>query len=55
MGQQCGFSKAMLLRQLRIMMERIRNAIPEIDLSHPKRAVVAEFILERGSGLSAIL
>jgi serine/threonine-protein kinase HipA len=54
MGQACGFSNAMLFRQLHIMIERIINAISEIDLSHPKRAVVAEFISERVNGMSVI-
>lgn len=55
MAQQCGLSKAMLLRQLRIMIDRILNAIPELDLSHPKRAAVADIISNRVKGLSSIL
>lgn len=54
MAQQCGLSKAMLLRQLRIMIDRILNAIPELDLSHPKRAAVADFIADRVKGMSSI-
>lgn len=54
-AHQCGLSNAMLLRQLRIIIERILNAIQELDLSHPKRSAVADFISERVNGLSAIL
>lgn len=54
MSQQCGFSKAQLFRQLRNIKERIVNAFPEMDLSHPKRAAVADFIIRRVSMLSTI-
>lgn len=54
MAQQCGLSNAMLLRQLRVIIERILNAIPELDLSHPKHSAVASFIFRRVNGMSAI-
>jgi serine/threonine-protein kinase HipA len=55
LAQQCGLSKAMLLRQLRIVIERMLNGIQELDLSHPKRAAVADFISGRVNGLSSML
>lgn len=54
MAQQCGLSNAMLLRQLRVIIQRILNAIHQLDLSHPKRSAVADFISRRVSDLSPI-
>lgn len=54
MAKQCGLSNALLLRQLRVIIERILNAIPELDLSHSKHSVVADFISGRVNEFAAI-
>jgi hypothetical protein len=53
MAKQCDLSSALLLKQLRLIIERLLKAIHEIDLSHPKRAVVADFISHRVKGVSS--
>ena len=55
MTQQCGLSNAILLRQLRVIIERILNAIPVLDLSDRKHSDVADFISGRVKSFSSIL